>query len=1762
MSGLSIFLFGPPRLELNGSPVDIQRRKAMAMLVYLAVTGQPHSRDALATLFYPDHSQSRARAYLRRDLAVLNTGLAGDWLNIDRETVEMKPDFWADVTHFRKSVAEPRQHDHPFEQFCSACIPPLTEAANLYTDDFLAGFTLRDCPEFDDWQFFQAESLRQELASALEQLVRGLSQQGTYETALPFARRWVALDPLHESARQQLMQLYDQAGQPVAALRQYEEFAKLLEEELGLPPEEETTTLYEAIKAKRILKPFLKARQESPPVKVQVQPEAPLAAQAEPLTPRLLPAKLGRYELLEKIGQGGFATVYRARDSELDRLVALKELKPHLLADTRWIKRFWREAKLIARLDHPRIVPLYDVGQAQGRHFIVMRLVQGPNLADLLLERGRLSWAEALEMMRAVAEGLDYAHKRGILHRDLKPANIFIDPERGSLLGDFGLAKLTGENSLSQSGEVVGTPYYIAPEVWEGQAATPQTDIYALGCVFYEILVGQKLFTGETPPTVMAAHFQPPEFPAKWPEDVSAEVTTVLARALARNPRERYATASAMVAALTRLSEGKLEDTTPLLPSSSISIERVASGSTPTPFISRGIEQQIRFCISPDGVRLAYATSGEGPPLVKAANWLSHLEFDWNSPVWRHWLTGLSEHCTLVRYDERGCGLSDWDFESFSFEAWVQDLETVVNALGVERFPLLGISQGGPVAVAYAVRHPEKVSHLILYGSYARGRLKRAHTPQQREEADLVLKLTEIGWGKNNSAFRQVFTAGFIPESTAEQMRWFNDLQRMSTSPENAVRFQQVFSEIDVRHLAPRVTAPTLVLHAREDAAVAFDEGRLLAALIPGARFVPLESKNHILLEHEPAWQRFLAEVYAFIGAEPVQAAPHPRPPAPAVAGEREQSFRKRGQERSRKPAAPEPMAVTPAGQAPHNLPTQPTPFIGREAELNQIRQLLIEEADCRLLTLVGPGGTGKTRLALAAATTVLEALPHGVFFVSLAPVQEPEFIVPAIAEALNFNFAGAAEPKDQLLTYLREKNLLLVVDNFEHLLAGAELLSEVLHAAPRITLLVTSRERLNLQEEWSNEVGGMTFPRPGEIVPGDDSAALAPYSALRLFLQRARQAKASFSLTSADMPYVVRICELVDGMPLGLELAAPWVRLMPCREIAAELERNVDILSTSIRNVPERHRSVRAIFEQTWERLLAEEQAVLSKLAVFRGGCLRQAAEAVTGATLPRLLSLVDKALLRRTSSGRYEMHELIRQFSLEQLQADPVVYEQVQDRHYAYYCSFLQQQTGALKGGRQKEALQSITADIDNVRAAWHRAIEGKDTGALEQAAESFCLYCEMRGTLYEGEVAFQQAVAAFGSIPSTVPAGASAREGLKGFLLAGQGMLRAHRGGLVEGQELLEQGLLLLRRFQAGQQHRPKEAFALLWLGWTLFLQGKNAEAEQAVQESQDLYSKVGDRWGVAKNLFVLGNSLTARGQLAESEPPLRESLAICHDIQDRRSCLLVNRNLAILTFWFGDYAQTRDLLNQATRLSQEFDDQIGLAYTLRELGKLEAAQGEYSQAIQTLQKSMAITDEIGSQWESAATLDDVGIALALTGDTVAAEWALKQCLEAAQALNNRYYTARCLGDLGWVAYHKGEYHQAEPQLQQALELWAEIGHEPYRAWVLSQLGHVAAAGQERQTAAKQYYRHALELSTRHNLAPFALEVFVGVAQLLTQVGEAETIAQLLALARHHPAGTTATKEKARRLLKELPAAQVSDPLLDWRTEAEQIIGLLST
>jgi pimeloyl-ACP methyl ester carboxylesterase/DNA-binding winged helix-turn-helix (wHTH) protein len=290
------------------------------------------------------------------------------------------------------------------------------------------------------------------------------------------------------------------------------------------------------------------------------------------------------------------------------------------------------------------------------------------------------------------------------------------------------------------------------------------------------------------------------------------------------------------------------------------SVEAVALGTARAITSAAKARQEIRYCTTDDGVLLAYAITGNGPPLVKASNWLTHLDLEWGSPVWRHWYTALSLHHRLVRYDERGNGMSQRDVEYGSLEAWVRDLEAVVDAAGVDRFPLLGISRGGSIAIAYAVKHPERVTHLVLHGAFAAG-VNHTGTPQEIEAHRALASLLRLGWGLNNPAFCKTFTCRFIPEATPEHQQWFDDLQRVSTSPENAAQILERGAEIDVRPLLGRVKVPTLVLHCDRDRAVPPERGRAIAAGIPGARYVSLPSANHLILEDEPAWPQFLEEV-------------------------------------------------------------------------------------------------------------------------------------------------------------------------------------------------------------------------------------------------------------------------------------------------------------------------------------------------------------------------------------------------------------------------------------------------------------------------------------------------------------------------------------------------------------------------------------------------------------------------------------------------------------------------------------------------------------------------------------------------------------------------------------------------------------------------------------------------------------------------------------------------------------------------------------
>lgn len=401
-----------------------------------------------------------------------------------------------------------------------------------------------------------------------------------------------------------------------------------------------------------------------------------------------------------------------------------------------------------------------------------------------------------------------------------------------------------------------------------------------------------------------------------------------------------------------------------------------------------------------------------------------------------------------------------------------------------------------------------------------------------------------------------------------------------------------------------------------------------------------------------------------------------------------------------------------------HNLPPQPTLFIGREQEITEIVALLQDET-CRLLTLVGAGGIGKTRLSIEVASRQNDSFSDGVFFVALAPLSAPDNIVTSIANAISLHIGGEGTPQEQLIEYLQDRNLLLVLDNFEHLLDGVEIVTDILYTSTHVKILATSREALNLQEEWVRHITGMRFPDAETV------ESIEPYSALKLFMERVHRIRGDFD----DLGCAIRICQLVGGMPLAIEMATAWLKVMPGDKIIQEIRRNIDFLMTKSHNIDERHRSIRAVFDQSWKLLSEDEQRVLSKLSVFQGGFELEAAVKVAGASLFILAELVEKSLLRITSSGRYEFHELLRQYAQQRLGITGEI-EAIRDSHSTYYLHFMAEREHDIKGRRQFEGLDEIEADFENVRTAWICAIQRHKHDDLNKAIECldwFCAYYE---------------------------------------------------------------------------------------------------------------------------------------------------------------------------------------------------------------------------------------------------------------------------------------------------------------------------------------------------------------------------------------------------------------------------------------------------
>jgi len=1129
MAQLRIHLFGAPHCDKDGQAVDFVRRKTLALVAYLAATGQPHERDALAALFWPDYDSSTARANLRRTLSRLKEALGDDLLDVSRAQVALAPGaaIWLDVADFQNRLAAVDSHRHAPAELCDDCQHALCEAAALYTADFMAGFSLPDSPAFDEWQFFLSESLRQALTNALQMLVDWYSARGEYERAIEHARRLVALDTWHEPAHVQLMQLYAQAGQPTAALRQYEVLARALAEELGAEPEPETIALVEAIKNRR----------------------------------------------------------------------------------------------------HP-----------------------------------------------------------------VRPA----------------------------------------------------------------------------------------------------------------------------------------ADTAP---------------------------------------------------------------------------------------------------------AWL------------------------------------------------------------------------------------------APDSETAQ-------------------------------------------------------------------------------------------------------------PGPAPGG-----------------------AQSPAPR--HNLPAEITPFVGRRKELAETTQLALDGGGQKLISMVGPGGIGKTRLAIQVGLRAVDNFRDGVCFVPLAGLNSSDYLVPLLAEKLGVRLYPGKDAQQQLLDHLHPRQILLVLDNFEHLLDASGLVREILQAAPEVRVLVTSRERLNVSGELVYAIGAMEFPQQ------HDTGGLLDYDAVELFVQSAHLTDPGFEVHEDNQDDISRICQLVEGMPLALVLAAGWLGVLSLPEIAAEITASLDFLETELRDVPERQRSVRAAFESSWKRLPADDQQAFMKLCVFRGGFTRHAAETVAGARLPVLRHLVNRSFVAAGADGRFSIHELLRQYGLLRAQQSPADYAQTCLSHSDYYITVLRERAVVIKEHRQQETLADIAADIDNVRVAWDHAVARRDWPAIDPVAECYWLFCEFRGALAAGEAAFRHALQALapGAPARSDPPGDGAA--LAGFLMAGAGCLQGRQGNFEAGVAAMRQGITWLRG--AETPDRQKLSFALAWLAFVLVVQGRYDEAQGYAEESLSYFPETGDRWLKAGCLRLTGASHLYRGQLEDAERTLQSCLAVCEETGERRIRTYATTNLGQIALLRGDYPEAQRRLDEALQITYVLNDLLSRAELLREQARLALLLGDAQRAEENVEQSMALYRQIGRR-DTGTVLVMLGDIRRAQGDTAAAEWLYQEGLERSRAADHRPDIARCLSQWGVLECGRGSYSLAERYQRDALAIWQDAGNEVEIAAVQRHLGHIlATAGGERGTEAGQHYADALALALRHQLAPVALDVLVGSAAHLRHTMTAGEAIELLVLAARHPASEIDTRRRAETLLAELVpgeddwadgGAPPDVASLDWTRAAAQL------
>ncbi|HRQ42596.1 MAG TPA: tetratricopeptide repeat protein [Chloroflexota bacterium] len=791
-----------------------------------------------------------------------------------------------------------------------------------------------------------------------------------------------------------------------------------------------------------------------------------------------------------------------------------------------------------------------------------------------------------------------------------------------------------------------------------------------------------------------------------------------------------------------------------------------------------------------------------------------------------------------------------------------------------------------------------------------------------------------------------------------------------------------------------------------------------------------------------------------------------------------------------------------------HNLPPQPTPFIGREKELTELKALM-NPVSGRLITIVGPGGMGKTRLAVAYAAQFIgeqsptpQPFPDGIFFANLAPLEEVAHIVPALSESLNFSLEGEERdkrpPRQKILDYLRQQKMLLVMDNFEQLLEGAELVADILQNAPGVQIIATSRERLHLRQEQVYPIAGLAFPEAAlsELSESETVIDVADYTAVKLFVQTARRNTPNFEPARAeDLANLANICRLVAGMPLAVELAAAWVDTLSLVEIAAEIQGGFGLLETDMRDVPDRHHSVRATIDYSWQRLTTEEQSLFAQLSVFRGGFTQQAAQAITAASLRLLARLVNNSFLQFSQTrGRYQLHRLMRQFGVEKLAEDKAAERAVHSRHSLYFLNFMAEMEPELNGMKMGTALTEIQTELANIRAAWGWAVEQREVDLLAAALPGVESYF-IRSTLFEaGDHFIEAAVAARFPAPFT------------SLLLSTRTRFYVLLDRIQEATEL---GKTAVRLAMEGQSW-PAEATARQALGWAFYTFGHDfAAAQEQFMMVVELADEIGDAILKASALDLLAGRLIPTKH-DEAKEALEKALAIYREHGHVVGEINILRTLTRLMFAGGDFGKALEYAEKGAFLARKSGSRRIEANMLIILGEAHSNRGDFGQAIQIYESCVAILQSL--RLTNSIKTHQLNLALLYwrVGNLSAARKLTEEVIAFAQKLNNHLMLCTVLLNYSLLLLRQGDGAAAEREARKALEIAETKGFTELNGFGYTDLGHALLA-QERYQEAEAAYGRALTIREELGQHFLAMETRTGLAQLalakgnLAQAGE---------------------------------------------------------